>query len=353
MKCLPANRLAGASGQMLHDSHAEILALRCLNHFLIQECKCVIADDNFDSPYISCTSQFAGSRAWRPFGIKKGVKFHMYSSTAPCGDASMELVMRNQEDPTPWPLIPLKDCQDSIQDSLKGRGSFSELGIVRRKPARADSPLSFSKSCSDKLAMKQCASLLNSTTSVAISPENAYLSSLIVPESEYIQEAYTRSFSPQGRMGSIDHTKLSDGYCFQPFESLTTKLEFKYSRRQLANMTSELKGSNICALWNPYVHETLINGVLQGWKLEDPRCASSVSRKKLTQEMCVAVNVVNLGPCRAGLDSKTYRDFKDSELLRSRRQAKDICKKEALRGWVANVEDSFSLPPYRHPCNRV
>ncbi len=55
----------------------------------------------------------------------------MYCSEAPCGDASMELVMEAQEDATPW-AVSVPD--EGIASGLLGRGSFSQLGIVRRKP---------------------------------------------------------------------------------------------------------------------------------------------------------------------------------------------------------------------------
>lgn len=45
----------------------------------------------------------------------------------------MELVMEAQDDPTPWPVaIP----DEGASSTLLGRGSFSQLGIVRRKPCK-------------------------------------------------------------------------------------------------------------------------------------------------------------------------------------------------------------------------
>jgi tRNA-specific adenosine deaminase 1 len=78
-------------------------------------------------------------RSPQPFVIKQDVNIHMYCSEAPCGDASMELIMQAQEDPTPWQLPELasdvlSDGVDETSLELKGRGFFSELGIVRRKP---------------------------------------------------------------------------------------------------------------------------------------------------------------------------------------------------------------------------
>lgn len=43
-------------------------------------------------------------------------------------------------------------------------------------------------------------------------------------------------------------------------------------------------------------------------------------------------------------ESKNYAALKHSPLLLEREQAKDIAKKEALRGWAKNVaDDSFNI----------
>ena len=47
----------------------------------------------------------------------------------------------------------------------RGRNNFGELGVVRTKPGRSDSLISYSKSCSDKLCLKQLVGICNATTS--------------------------------------------------------------------------------------------------------------------------------------------------------------------------------------------
>lgn len=48
----------------------------------------------------------------------------------------MELVMNAQEDATPWP-VPSCEGAEAATPELRGRESFSELGIVRRKPGQS------------------------------------------------------------------------------------------------------------------------------------------------------------------------------------------------------------------------
>ena len=138
MKCLPANQTALlASGTVLHDWHAEILAIRAFNHFLLQEAFSLSSS----STYTSCIlrrnnthesdSQHSKSQA---YAIHEDLRIIMYCSSAPCGDASMELIMEAQDDATPWPVLP--PSENGKRQTLLGRGSFSQLGVVRRKPCK-------------------------------------------------------------------------------------------------------------------------------------------------------------------------------------------------------------------------
>lgn len=74
----------------------------------------------------------------QPYEIKEGVQIHMYCSEAPCGDASMELILAAQDDDTPWerPIEVVSADETFMKPTLLGRKYFSEKGIVRRKPGR-------------------------------------------------------------------------------------------------------------------------------------------------------------------------------------------------------------------------
>lgn len=134
MKCLPTAKLPRAAGLVLHDWHAEILAIRAFNHFLLRECCKVLESGEYTSLFIRRRneSEFSEMSGAQPFALRKDMKLSMYCSEAPCGDASMELVMDAQQDATPWPVADPFPTEEVAM--LKGRASFSELGIVRRKP---------------------------------------------------------------------------------------------------------------------------------------------------------------------------------------------------------------------------
>ena len=342
MKCLPAQKIPSSKGRLLHDSHAEILAIRGFNNFLLRECAKLAADPLASSAYLlrkdwPCSADLEG----RPFTLNPLLKLHLYASEAPCGDASMELTMRGQEDATPWPVAVPKPTDEQM--SLKGRGYFSELGVVRRKPARGDSPESLSKSCSDKLALKQFTSLLSSLAALLVEPGNAYLASVVVPESQYVAGGFERSFGASGRLKDAADTAFEHGSTFKPFEIRTTEFEFQYSRRSLESQGPSAKSSNICAVWNPHTQETVINGALQGWKQDNPRCASSIARIRMAQTALELMKQVDPERYQDCLDAGTYRSLKDVDLLASRKGVKQAVLSSSLERWVPNVEDSFDF----------
>lgn len=253
----------------------------------------------------------------------------------------MELCMAAQEDPTPWE-IPLgaeskTDEASTIPTLLNGRGYFSNLGVVRRKPSRADAESTLSKSCSDKLALRQVSSLLSYPTSLLVAPTDAaYIAGLVLPEEEISHVACNRAFGDgeTGRMRELkgqhwgtngDH----NGYRFRPFNILsvpTTEVEALWpfakpkdspaSELTIESTSTSTKSrkknkiSNTTAVWTAApsfaagiptertpkrsktssitsnttgLHETIINGVKQGNKASTPtmRGASALSRAKM------------------------------------------------------------------------
>jgi tRNA-specific adenosine deaminase 1 len=280
----------------------------------------------------------------------------MYCSEAPCGDASMELVMDAQEDATPWISAPptisasfidkvntesssypfnLPDVNlEASISALRGRSNFSHLGSVRLKPSRPDAPPTLSKSCTDKLALKQGTSILSSVTSALISPRNAYINSLVLPDSQYVPVACERAFSRSGRLSGVLDEGWEGGYRWQCFEVKATSREFSWSRRNIAS-SEKAVASNISAVWTPTWQETLIGGVLQGRKQLDPRGASRICRRGMWG---TAVQVVGLVGVTV-LGKRSYEEMKGDNMFDKRRKVKDDIKTGALKGWVSNRGD--------------
>jgi len=76
-KCISGEYLSD-SGTTVNDCHAEILARRCLCRFLYTQIQQFV---------LGAESVFVPSESGSGFALKPGVKFHLYVSSAPCGDA--------------------------------------------------------------------------------------------------------------------------------------------------------------------------------------------------------------------------------------------------------------------------
>lgn len=355
-KCLSASHIPNCRGLVLHDSHAEILAIRAFNYWLLTECHGVLAAEKefFEKPQeVDGTKQTAFSSSpfirrrkklglqsdestssieWPPFEIQPDIHFYMYCTCAPCGDASMELCMAAQEDATPWEVTRQTNAVSGAEEEdtlLDGRAHFSLLGVVRRKPSRMDAISTRSKSCSDKLALRQVSSVLSAQASLLVAPtENAYLAGLILPEDEISRVGCERSFGKSGRMkaltgrtwpGGMENADSTTGYQFRPFQVLPVPAEevgtlWQFAKPKLTTdpdlNPKKSKPANVSAVWTASptyspsctstadtgrkflpalrrtptgLYETIINGVKQGSKAHAPgaRGASALSRAKM------------------------------------------------------------------------
>lgn len=240
--------------------------------------------------------------------------------------------MAAQEDATPWEIIRQSSTTSGAEEEdtlLDGRAHFSLLGVVRRKPSRMDAVPTRSKSCSDKLALRQVSSLLSAQTSCLVAPtENAYLAGLVLPEDEISRIGCERSFGPTGRMqaltgrswpDSLKDTNRTIGYRFRAFDVLSVPAEevgalWQFAKPKITTdpevSSKKSKPGNASAVWiaaPTYLHsrtsaadagrkvlpalcrtptglyETIINGVKQGNKAHAPgaRGASALCRAKL------------------------------------------------------------------------
>jgi tRNA-specific adenosine deaminase 1 len=351
MKCLPHSKLPSAHGNILHDWHAEVLAIRAFNRFLLDQCLLTATPPYPPSEWLrSRTASEHSSHEPQTFTIRDDVQIHMYCSEAPCGDASMELVMSAQEDATPWtsppPILSTDDHSDTSTEAtsaLRGRSNFSHLGSVRYKPSRPDAPPTHSKSCADKLALKQGTSLLSSLTSSLIHPSNAYIATLILPESQHVQEACDRAFSQTGRLASVSDERWKGGYTWLPFTVTPTSREFAWSRRNIAPGQKAVP-SNLSAVYTPAWQETLIGGVLQGRKQLDPRGASAVCRRSMWNVAVKVAAAVGVPLVVKVVGKRRYEEVKGDEAFDERRRVKEDIKMGGLKGWKKNAGDEdFAL----------
>ncbi|KAK6351062.1 hypothetical protein TWF718_004235 [Orbilia javanica] len=387
-KCIPSTTLPKATGLILHDCHSEILALRGLNHFLLQDAHHILADPDYTSQYLTYTTIGSGSNHNRgdntsntigcngddpdtpPFTLAPSTSIHLFSTEPPCGDASMEFIISAQQDPTPWsppppPLNTHSNKENTTPTPLPGRSYFSSLSIVRRKPSRPDAPATLSKSCTDKLTLKQFTSVLSSISSIIIRPnESAYLKTFTVPFEKYNHEGYTRAFTttpPNGRLSNLslfpETVTEEDNHHSYIFHPLTPTplpqsfpLTYKYSKPPPQDTTT--KASNISALYINHpktspITEVLISGVKQGnaqlSTARGDKKGSVVCRKRMWLFLRQIVDLLpenHQSTKRKVGNSSKYLELKaiDIRNTQSRINTKNLVTC-ALSGWERNIGD--------------
>ena len=134
------------------------------------------------------------------------------------------------------------------------------------------------------------------------------------------------------------------GYRFRPFQVRTTAREFGFSRKSLRSTSGPLTGSNVSAVWTPILEETLINGVRQGRKQNDPRGASAICRLRTCGAVMVVLKALAMPAFTHLATSSRYSDLKQADMLNQRRIVKEDVTGEALAGWIPNVIDDFEIP---------
>ncbi len=372
-KSLPISAVPKCMGLVLHDSHAEILALRGLNYWLLTEIDLLLRDDEYQSDWLErLPLAEEGDSSLRPFRLRQNTEISLFSTEAPCGDASMELLMAAAEssghDIRPWPTKAGTHTTEG-QSLPLGRSFFSNLGALRRKPARADAEISMSKSCTDKLMLKQFTSILSFSSGLLIqnSPE-AFLKRVVVYEDQYSEKGYTRAFDLDGRLQAVfaaDDTGMCAAarlfeVCTLP--SAFRRFEFEKQRGAQETITKK-KASNIATLWiaggagpgNHAVLEVLVNGVKQGFKQFDERerkgsvtCRRNLVmkatelQKLLQRKGSAAPELGDDMPC-------SYSKLKSSASKEHRSNLKELVL-DRLGGWPKEYpKDDFNVDTFPNP----
>ncbi|CAH2350318.1 tRNA-specific adenosine deaminase 1 [[Candida] railenensis] len=318
VKTLPEKFRTYSGGLMVHDLHAEILVFRLFNWYLLEEC----SRESDTSILVERTEE--GS-----FRIKDGIKLALFVTEPPCGDSSMSYIINEFEDQTIWNSCgDAKDTADDIPSSSKrkkvtrGRQYIDSLGIVRTKPGRLDSPISLSKSCSDKICMKQLTGITNCITS-PLFPQGIFLDYLVLDSAKFSQVDMERCFKERFTVEHVHPIKILE-------YGSNAVSAFGYSKEDKAS-TSSL---SLLYVVLTKTRQVLNNGVKDGAysKNKPPKKGgeSLICNQKLFQKARPLLKTT----------AKSYVEFKDGQL--ERQKLKELGR-QVLGNWTQTGQDDFAL----------
>ncbi|KAL6950235.1 hypothetical protein ACO0QE_000911 [Hanseniaspora vineae] len=275
VKVTPDTHLSRSMGKMLHDCHAEILAIRGFNAVLHDQIHRYQGIEDKTELYL-----IEEGLSGKSFRVVEKWDFYLYISEMPCGDSSMgeEIESRCRAEDDQHEKLVFNDSDliqyvdPSVKTVLRGRFNYSRKGIVRTKPGRADSNTSLSKSCSDKLCMKQVTSLNNAITYFLLDSP-VYLSGIVIPNlNDSKIKALKKSFQRPGK------------FIVRPVEFSTTNLLFQDRKLEEEQTPSVMSGIMLFLQKSkPPKQEAILNGIKNGFFVKGNKplrknCESVVSR---------------------------------------------------------------------------
>ncbi|QLL33074.1 hypothetical protein HG536_0D05960 [Torulaspora globosa] len=327
VKALPDVVLARSQGKMVHDCHAEILALRGLNTVILEHINYLKKNPLRSSDLIEKGSTGA-------YAFKNKWELALYISTLPCGDASMIALSKTaQAECDEYRRLSFQESDriqwidEKIRTIIRGRFNYGTIGVVRTKPGRYDSQITYSKSCSDKLCAIQVTSVLNSLT-WELMEAPLFLKYLVIPKETHPQDL-RRSF----------RDRLAPMSC-RPLEFLTCTRSFCDGKSDSTDDPSSMACVKLFidlpSVGN--IEQAILNGVRNGFYTKDNKplrtnCEPIVSRYaqwKLFTEI------------RPELSQSTYLAFKAGQDTRNKLIC-DVKRQLSPDGWIRTCKDDCQL----------
>lgn len=313
VKALPDAFLHRSNGKMVHDCHAEILALRAFNAVILHQIAFLNSNPEAEADLVERSHQ------GQDFSFKSKWELAIYISTLPCGDASMDLLCDNQGIIEMQEDDPIQYVDPTVVSIVRGRFNYSKKKVVRTKPGRVDSQITFSKSCSDKLCQRQVISILNCMTWKLLS-KPVYLTYFVTSNTtEYLHQSF------YDRIRSLPNVPLKFLQCSHKFE------HDKHSNEEEPCSISSVK---LYLFPDSTIEQALLNGLRNGFYTKGTKplrsnCESVVSR----------YSQWNLfKTIRPEFSNYSYLQFK--ETVRDRNKLIQDCRQHlSPKGWISTLRD--------------
>ena len=187
-KCISGESIS-ESGLALNDCHAEVVARRAFLRFLYGQ----LAMCSSDKENTSIFEKLASGR----FGLKSGISFHLYISTAPCGDARVF----SPSDEGVTDSHPQRQSRGQVRVKIEaGEGTIPAEGQQQTWDGILAGERLYTMSCSDKLARWNLLGVQGALLSLYVEP--VYLKSIIIgslfQEQHMLRAVYSRISGIQG-----------------------------------------------------------------------------------------------------------------------------------------------------------
>ena len=237
-------------GDMLHDSHAEVLARRAARVWLLKRLLCEFGADDGDAALDGIARIFERDpltpSRWQ---LESGTSLHLYCSTLPCTCAVGSQMPSQSSRILAHLTIPGGDASSSVllqqrggcaleddekqQGTLRGRASLGNTHLhLRTKPGRPQSMASISMSCTDKLAMWSVVGMQGSLLSQWMDP--IFFRTLVVGTESLADGGQTVMCAAVHRCQAVLHAKVMHAVPeASALQVLPTRRPFVHSREQV------------------------------------------------------------------------------------------------------------------------